>query len=230
MPDYVLLMSSLPPLGKLFEATQEPISWLKLESRLKLLEPRDAETLSLMASLISWSAQQSEERTDEEFVAQADRFFQQVRNPVLREIVESRLTVRTIIAALRRRHRGESEPPIAGTWGYGPWVPSIARNWKHPSFNLEAVFPWIPEANDLIAADDLVGLERLQFTLNWKMLDRVGAGHHFDFEALIVYLNRWSLVARWSRYNGAKATSRFHSMVSAGLNQFTDIFATESPA
>ena len=35
---YVVLMASLPPLGSLFEATAPPISRLKLESRLGLLE------------------------------------------------------------------------------------------------------------------------------------------------------------------------------------------------
>ncbi len=40
-PKYVALMASLPPIGPLFETSQTPISRLRLEGRLALL---DAET------------------------------------------------------------------------------------------------------------------------------------------------------------------------------------------
>lgn len=229
MAKYVTLMASLPPLGQLFEAKQTPISRLKLESRLKMLTEEDAARLKQIADLIAWS-QQPMERTDAEFVAQAKRFFENVRNPTLREIVEHRLDMRTILAALRRRHRGESNPPIGQPWGIGRWVNFIERHWSEPGFHLEVMFPWVLEANRLLNTNDSVALERLQFEVNWQMLESVGAGqgHYFDFEAVVIYLMRWNLVDRWTRYNGEVAVERFRQLVDEGIAKFTDVFAKSS--
>jgi hypothetical protein len=223
MAKYITLMSSLPPLGKLFEATQTPISRLKLENRLKLLEAKDGKLLEQMANLIAWS-EQPMARTDPQFVQEAKHFFEEVSNPTLREVMQHRLDLRTIVAALRRRHRGENEPPVGQIWGVGNWVSFIERHWTEPGFHLEAIFPWVLEANRLLSANDLVGLERLQFGLNWQMLDRVGAGHYFDFEAVVIYLMRLSVVDRWTRYNGGGAVERFRKLVDTGIEKFTDVF------
>jgi hypothetical protein len=42
-------------------------------------------------------------------------------------------------------------------------------------------------------------------------------GHHFDFEAVLLYTQRWDLIARWTSYNGEAAVARFDEMVEAGL-------------
>jgi hypothetical protein len=227
MTKYITLMSSLPPLGKLFETTQTPISRLKLESRLKLLEPKDRELLNRIANLIAWS-EQPMARTDTQFVEEAKHFFAVISNRTLKEVVEHRLNLRTIVAALRRRHRGESEPPVGQIWGVGNWVSFIEKHWTEPGFHLEAIFPWVVEANRLLTANDLVGIERLQFEVNWQMLDRLGTGHYFDFEAVIIYLMRWSLVDRWTRYNGDVAVERFRKLVDSGIEKFTDVFASHT--
>lgn len=224
MTKYVTLMSSLPPIGKLFEAKQTPISQLKLDSRLKMLDEKDAILMRQMGSLITWS-QQPMARTETQFIQEAQQFLTQVHHPILREIVAYRLDVRTIVIALRRRHRGESTPPTGQAWGVGSWVNYIERHWSEPGLHLEVLFPWVTEANRLLSANDSVGLERLQFAVNWKMLDRVGAGHYFDLEAVVIYLMRWSMVDRWNRYNGEAAVERFRQLVNEGIAEFTDIFA-----
>ena len=189
-----------------------------------MLSEKDAILLNQISSLIAWQ-QQPMERTDAQFIAEAKRFFEEVRNPTLREIVEYRLNVRTIVAALRRRHRGESNSPIGQPWGVGRWVNYIERHWSEPGFHLEVMFPWVLEANHLLNNNDSVALERLQFEVNWKMLERVGAGHYFDFEGVVIYLMRWSLVDRWTRYQGEVAVERFQKLVDTGLAKFTDLFA-----
>ena len=224
MASYITLMSSLPNLGNLFGTKQTSISRLRLEERLKLLSEKDAIRLNQFRSLTAWQ-RQPRERTDAEFVREARQFFQEVSNPTLRKIVESRLNLRTIIAALRRRHRGESNPPVGQAWGFGPWVNYIECHWTEPGFSLEVIFPWVLEANRLLNANDSVSLERLQFEVNWKMLEQVGARHYFDFEAVVIYLMRWSLVDRWSRYDGEAAVKRFRSLVDSGIEKFTDVFA-----
>lgn len=224
MPKYVTLMSSLPSFGQLFASTQTPLSRLKLENRLKLLDAKDTERLNRIANLIAWS-EQPRKRTDSQFVADANQLLAEVRNPTLQGIITFRLDLRTILVALRRRHRGESQPPVGQSWGVGRWVNYIERNWTEPGFRLEMMFPWVLEANRLLKVNDLVGLERLQFELNWKMLDRFVAGHYFDFEAVVIYLMRWSFVDRWTRYDGEVAVQRFRQLVDEGIEQFTDVFA-----
>ena len=227
MTEYLTLMASLPPIGKLFEAKQTPISRLKLESRLKMLTEKDTILLNRISSLIAWS-EQPMERTDAQFIAEAQRFFQEVRSPILQEIVASRLDVRTILAALRRRHRGESNPPIGQPWGFGRWVNYIERHWREAEFHLEVMFPWVSEAYRLLNANDSVALERLQFEVNWQMLQRLETGHYFDFEAVVIYVMRWSMAERWSRYDGEAAVERFRKLVDAGREKFTELFAENS--
>jgi hypothetical protein len=224
---YVVLMASLPPLGSLFEATAPPISRLKLESRLGLLEAADLQTLEQIAHLIAWPSQPLE-RTDAAFIEEAHRFLASNRSPTLRRLVTQRLELRTIVAAFRRRRRGESQPPTGEVWGFGAWVGLIERNWSAPTFQLEVIFPWVRQAHDLLEKDDLVGFETLQFSVVWAMLNRLEFGHTFDFEALIIYLARWSLVSRWSCYNGDIAVTRFRELVDAGLGNHKEILSSAS--
>jgi hypothetical protein len=224
---YVVLMASLPPLGTLFEAATPPISRIRLESRLGLLEPADLHTLEQIANLIAWSAQ-PQERSDAAFVAEANRFLATNGSPTLRRLVTERLEMRTIVAALRRRRRGEAQPPSGEVWGFGEWVGLIERHWSAPTFQLDGLFPWVRQAQELLEKDDLIGFERLQFAVVWAMLNRLGEGHHFDFEALIIYLARWSLVSRWSGYKAESAVVRFRELVDAGLGSHRELFAGAS--
>lgn len=232
-PRYTVLMASLPPLGGLFEARSPAISLLKLQSRLTLLHPDDRHTLDLMAGFLSQAVRDDESLAgpiDARLLQSARGFFAEVANPTLRQLVAHRLDLRTILAALRRRHRGESEPPTGQAWGFGPWVASIERRWKEPAFGLEAVFPWIPEVSRLLEAGDLVALERSLFAVIWKDLDRLGFGHRFDFEAVVIYLARWALVDRWSHYDAGAAVERFDALVNAALEGIAIGAAAASPA
>ncbi|MBS1202674.1 MAG: hypothetical protein H6R22_1183, partial [Chromatiaceae bacterium] len=108
-----------------------------------------------------------------------------------------RMEMRTLLAAQRWRRWGEARPPGAG-WGYGRWVAQIERYWQEPGFRLERVFPWVTESERLLRADDSLGLERLNLSVNWAHLDRMSEGHWFDFEAVVLYVLRWDLIARWT--------------------------------
>ena len=227
MSQYVTLIASLPPLGQLFKAKQTPISRLKLEKRLKMLREEDAALLQQIEELVHWSHLPME-RTDAQIVAAAKRFFEQVRNPILREAVESRLELHTIVAALRRRKRGQSPPSPGDSWGYGRWVGYIERHWTEATFGLQGMFPWISEANRLLNANDSVALEQLLFGVVWDKLGRLGEGHYFDFEAVVIYVLRWYLVERWCSYEEEAAVERFKTMVDSGIEKFTNVFADVS--
>jgi hypothetical protein len=220
-------MASLPPIGRLFQSAQEPISLIQLEQRLRDLDPADQILLKKVSNLIAWS-DQPPGRSDAAFLQEAETFFREVRNPVLRRLISERLNLRTIVAALRRRHRGEQDGPADQPWGFGPWVRTMERQWQQRAFGMEPLVPWISEAVTLLESDDLVGFERLQFEIVWKILDQVGFGHYFDFEALVIYLNRWSLVARWSCYKEEAAKERFRHLITNGLGSFADCLPVAS--
>lgn len=217
-------MASLPYLGELFQAQQTPLSRLKLEARLKMLSDEDAALLQQIQALIRWHYLPLE-GTDAAIVAAAERFFQQVQNPLLRETVAFRLELHTLVAALRRRQQGEDVPPIGASWGYGRWVKHIERHWTEPTFQLQGVFPWLPEAHQLLHTEETVALERLLFSYVWHRLGQLGAGHYFDFEAVVIYVLRWDLIDRWVRYDGEAAVERFKTLVDAGIGEFSQVCA-----
>ncbi len=239
-PRYTTLMASLPPLGGLFEAREPAISRLKLQSRLGLLHPNDRRSLDLAIGILSQGLLETEGELangpiptsptkdsgrDAALLGDASQFFRDVSNPLLRQLVSHRLNMRTVVAALRRRHRGENEPPRGREWGFGSLVPTIERHWSEPTLGLGGRFPWIGEVVRLLEDNDLIGLERQLFTLIWRDLDRLAQGHNFDFEAVVIYLARWSLVERWSNYDAAAAARRFRQLVSDGLGRFTNTIA-----
>jgi hypothetical protein len=69
----------------------------------------------------------------------------------------------------------------------------------------------------LLEAGDSLGLERLLLNAVWDHLDRLADGHHFDFEAVLIYALRWDLIARWTGYRGDEAAVRFEEMIEEGL-------------
>jgi len=157
---YTTLMSSLPHLGQLFAAKQTPLSRIRLETRLQMLETEDRALLREIEKLLQWW-NHSIRRSDAEIAALARQLMSTLRDELLRDIVSWRLELRTLVAALRRRKLGQKAPSGLRDWGFGRWLDQIRRYWSEPGFRLEGVFPWVLEADRLLKEQDTVGLERL---------------------------------------------------------------------
>jgi hypothetical protein len=213
---YVTLMASLPRPLSLFGATQTPISRLKLDRRLRMLDPDDAIDLAAIEDALQWGHLPIS-LSEDEVLHRARLAMADTNNPSIRQIIRDRLEMRTCVAALRRRRDGMAAPPAGLSWGYGRWTGHIARNWTEASFRLDGVFPWILEADRLLTEDDPVALERLLMQTAWISLGRLLGGHEFDFEAVVIYVLRWNLVDRWVRYDNQAAAGRFDQLVEAGL-------------
>jgi hypothetical protein len=213
---YTMLLSSLPYHGVLFGARQTPLSRIRLQQRLSLLEPADAACLNAITELLDWS-RQGRERSDEEIIAHARAVIPTLDRPFVRDLLIWRLELRTVLAALRRRQGGQTAPAVHERWGFGRWLAHLRTYWNEPHFRLERAYPWLPEARSLLEEGDTLGLERLLIGIGWEHLERLSDGHHFDFEAVLLYTQRWSLIARWTSYDGAAAVTRFDEMVEAGL-------------
>lgn len=222
-PDaYVMLISSLPSPEALFFAKQPPLSRLKLDQRLRMLAPDDAATLRLVEDVLDWR-QLPITMAESDVIERGRSALTGIENETLRLIVRDRLELRTCVAALRRRARGEGPPPPDTPWGFGRWIGHIARNWTEPGFRLDGAFPWLREADALMRQDDAEALERLILEQTYKRLQRQAGEHEFDFEAVVIYVLKWSIVDRWGRYNAEAAARRFADLTDAGLGIYANL-------
>ena len=222
-PDaYIMLISSLPNPEALFRTKQPPLSRLKLDQRLRVLTPEDAETLRLVEYALHWR-QIPMGTTEEEMIKRGRDALDKIDNDTVRLLVSDRLEIRTCVAALRRRARGEGPPASDARWGFGRWVGHIGRNWTEPAFRLDSVFPWLREADRLMKQDDPMALERLLLEQSYKRLQRRAGQHVFDFEAVVIYVMKWSIFDRWGRYNSEAASRRFEDLTQAGLGDYATL-------
>ncbi len=220
---YVTLMASLPYHGRLFGARQTPLSRFQLDKRLAWLEPEDAQSLQRMESLLRWRKNLLLEK-DPQYLEDAKAIIDSLEDPLLAGIVRRRMEMRTLIAGLRMRAAGRSAPREREAWGYGRWLNVMRRHWNDPDFGLGHIFPWINDAQRAMQEGNTLGLERLFMGSAWNHLARVGAGHYFDFVAVAVYVLRWDLVDRWTRYEEKAAKEKIIGLANAGLGNYQQIY------
>lgn len=213
---YVMLLTSLPISERLFLAKQPPISRIKLERRLKVLREDDAQMLRRIEAILHWGDLPME-TTDADIVADAKATLQHIESETLQAIVRQRLEMRTVIAALRRRKQGGGPPAPGTVWGFGRFTGHIARNWTEPGFRLGPGFPWVSEAARLLDENDALAFERLVLENAHRNLHRYDNRHHFDFEAVVIYVLKWNIFDRWARAKSETALKRFETLVDAGL-------------
>lgn len=216
MSQYYQLVASLPRLPRFYAAERLPISPQRLEERLALLEVEDASDLALAQSLVSWPAHPTG-RSEAEAIALSDHVLANVKNRELHDFVVYRLELRTVMAALRRRRRGDP-PPSGIRWAVSDRSDWIERHWSEPHFGLGLVLPWIPAARDHLEKGEAAALERLLMTQTWTRLERIAERFPFGFEEVFAYVFRWDIVQRWLTYESTAATRRFGSLVAETID------------
>ena len=219
---YTMLMASLPYHGALFAAKRTPINRIKLDARLRVLAPEHRRILDLIEDTLLWYRLPLG-LEEAEILARDRKAMAEIESETLRQVIRDRLELRTCMAALRRRFAGEAAAPAGRDWGYGRWLNHIARNWSEPGFRLEGAFPWLREADRLLRDGDTLGLERLVLAALWQSLGRHTAAHEFDFEAVVIYVLRWNVIDRWTRYDSAAAVRRFTGLVESALGEQSGI-------
>lgn len=220
---YYTLIGSLPALPRHFEeAERVPISRLKLEERLKMLEPHDARVIEDMGDFLAWERQPLE-RTDEDVLRHYDQFMLTVDNRFARDLIRHAMTIRTIIAGLRCRRLGLG-PPL----GIAPVAARIARHWNHPDFHLGTQLPWIGEVDAQLNGDSPFDLERKKLDIIWRHAKWLADQYHFTFEAVVMYLIRWEVVYRWTRRDAAVGQEKFARLVTEAMGEYASMFAEPS--
>ncbi|MHC9544775.1 MAG: DUF2764 family protein [Vulcanimicrobiota bacterium] len=218
--EYYTLVASLPAIPYFERATRLSINEVRLMERMKMLEPEDAEIVQKTISFIGWHLQPLE-RTDRDIV----RIYEEMLTissgyPVLKNMISMIVDQRTILVALRRRHREMPVPGRNDVWGVGRLVDHIRGNWKHPDFRLGLEYPWIPKAREFIETDQALELERLLQKQNWKMMDSLMTEKPFSLEAILFYILKWGITKSWLSFNSEAALARFENYITEVIGNY----------
>ena len=215
---YYTLITSLPALPRSFEVDRVPITLPRLEHRLKMLMPEDAEVVTRLRAFLLWDRQRRD-RTDEEVIPYYEEFMATMANSLARDIVSFRMDIRTIMSGLRRRRRGLPPPP-----GVGQWTDHIRRNWGHPQFKLAWRHPWISDVDGLLDTINCLPVERILLGVGWNRWTRLAEQHFFDLEAVLLYLARWEILNRWVGQDATLGRERFEQLVTESLSEYANLY------
>ena len=106
---YYTLLASLPPLPRFDRTERLPITRERLSQRFNMLNPEDAALLQHAAAFLAWQ-HQTATRKDEEMIASFKKMEEHITHPAINLLCDLPINQRTIMAALRRRHRGLPAP------------------------------------------------------------------------------------------------------------------------
>ncbi|MDQ7821313.1 MAG: DUF2764 family protein [Candidatus Eremiobacteraeota bacterium] len=211
--EYYTLMASLPALPYFERASRLPINEVRLRKRLEMLEDDDRAVTRKLIEFLAWK-QQPLERTDREVVTLYEQMERLTRHlPGAWSMIVKEISQRTIMAALRRRKKGQGPPGKWETWGVGPWVEHIELHWNNPDFMMGFTFPWIPKARSLLEGGEALELSRLLFKENWDTADGLSWDDPFSFEAVLAYISKWAIISVWLGYDNQAAEKRFNSLI-----------------
>ena len=219
---YYQLVASLPALPYFRRTRLLPLSRRRLEERLALLYPDDLADLTRAEGLVSWR-RQPVTRTTEEIADTYDEVMTATGNRALRNIIDFRMNMRTVMVALRVKRQGTGAP--SGRWGVGPYTRMIESRWADPEFGLAAIFPWIPEARELLDQGDAMELEGSMMDQTWRRLSRIAEAHPFGFEQVFAFAFKWDILHRWLSYDAEKARQRFEELILEVTSDHQDLFA-----
>ncbi len=191
---------------------------------MSMLVQEDAEAARVAMNFLWWERQPIE-RTDEEVMSFYKQIMTSGLQPTLRTFIQFQMTLRTILAALRRRHRNLPAPSKGMAWGIAPWVGHIERNWDDENFKLSTLLPWLPEVRQLLETEETLELQKFIMNLSWNFLDQLTEGHYFTFDVFLTYLFKWDLLNRWLLYNKHNAIIRFEKLTTETLGEYNRLFA-----
>jgi hypothetical protein len=210
--DYYTVVTSFPHLPYFADAERLPLSRLRLEQRLRMLDADESRQIFQAEFLAGWRLPTGK-LGGGNTAARYKTALQSISQPVLREFVEYRLDLQTIVAALRIRHAGRNPEQYPGIWGVGHLVKPIEAHWDAPDFRLGTMYPWVLEANNALAAADAMALDRLLMDVVWRHLSRLGDTNPFGFEAITAFVFKWDILQAWLQRDASAAKQRFQVLI-----------------
>ncbi|MGR9037410.1 MAG: hypothetical protein ACU83O_12630, partial [Gammaproteobacteria bacterium] len=134
MKAYYTVVSSLPHLPYFADVERLPLSRLRLEQRLRMLDAEETRQVYQAEFLAGWRLSPGKLVSGGNIAAHLKRELSGIEQPVLREFVEFRLEMLTVLAALRIRQSGRNPAQSSDIWGLGRWVKHIETHWEAPDF------------------------------------------------------------------------------------------------
>src|SRR5262245_2540801 len=217
---YYMLISSLPALPTRFEVDRLPITLERLQPRLRMLEPEDAEEISRMLDVLKWSSQFAEAR-DTAVATRYGELMQGIANPLVREVLAAGIDMRMIVAALRRRRQGSGPPTV----GIGQWLEHIRRHFSQADFALGHVYSWLVPFDQLLERGDVLTLYRQVLGQAWGyMMKRRQDYDTFSFEAVVLYVARWDIIRRWQQLQPERGRTVFEALVTEAMGEYAELY------
>jgi hypothetical protein len=217
---YYMLVSSLPALPPRFDAGRLPISLERLQGRLRMLEPDDAQEISEMLEILGWSRQYGEQ-SDTLVVKHYGELMKGVHHPLVREVLAAGMDVRMVLATLRRRRSGLGPPDI----GFGQWFEQIRGHFRQPDLGLGRVFPWIIRVDQLLAQRDSLNLERQILGATWSYFTKRSDDDDFRFEAVVLYVVRWDIIHHWQELQVERGRKLFETLVTEVIGEHAKLYS-----
>jgi hypothetical protein len=217
---YYLLISSLPALPPRLDVDRLPITLERLQARLRMLEPEDAQEINRMLDILTWS-RQFLEADDATVVQRYGALMQELTNPLVREVLAVGMDVRMVVAALRRRRHGLGPPTV----GFGQWFDHIRRHFNQPDFRLGHVFPGIIRFDELLAQGEVLNLYRHMLGATWTYLKKRAEDYVFSFEAVVLYIARWEIMRQWQQLQAERGRAVFEALVTEALGEYAKLYA-----
>lgn len=217
-PFAALVLASLPRHGDLFAARRPPVTPATLDRRLALLPADFRSELDAIETVLDW-AQVQAQPDDAAALAQARGVLARLTSPLLRAVVEDRLAMRSVIAAIRWRRAGRTAPASRDAWGFSPLSFRISQRWTQPGFGLGPGEAWAARVVASLGAGDTLAAERAILGEAWRRLGQVRVADPHGLEAVALYVLRWRLIDRWTRRNAQAAAERFAGWTTALADQ-----------
>jgi hypothetical protein len=217
---YYMLICSLPALLPRLDVDRLPITLERLQGRLRMLEPEDAQTINRLLDILAWS-RQVVETDDGAVVKRYSELMQEVTNPLVRELFAADMDVRMIVAALRRRRHGLGPPTV----GFGQWFEHIRRYFNQPDFRLGHVFPWILQFEQLLEQGDVLTLYRQVLGATWAYVKTRAEDYYFSFEAVVLYIARWEIMRQWQQLQAERGRAVFEALVTEALGEYAKLYS-----
>lgn len=218
---YYMLVSSLPALPPRLDAGKLPIELERLQTRLRMLEPKDAGTVNRMLDVLAWN-RQVVEATDAAVARRYSELMKEIDNRLVREVLDVGIDVRMIVAALRRRRAGLGAPSI----GMGRYIGQIRRNFSQPDFGLGHIFAWLVAFERMLEQEDVLNLYRMVLEEIWKYVrSRMQDYDPFSFEAVVLYLAGWDALSQWQQLEAERGRVVFEASVTEAMGEYAELFS-----
>ncbi len=185
---YVTLMASLPGLPPLAKLKQLPLSELRFEARLNLL---DADDRPLFDALLAYLGTPKTLQPPPPSPSVPDDLAD------LAALATALTEARLVVAMLRRKARQQDFPTLPSAVATTFLATQIRQRWSEVTFGLDRLVPWIVPLQQALRAADARALQRQWLAVQWQILDRHQALHLFDFHAVFAYALRYQLAQQW---------------------------------